>query len=236
MPSDSIALLPTAAFLGFFHTLVGPDHYLPFIMMATARKWSRTKTAVITLLCGVGHVSSSVVLGLVGVGLGMAVTRLEGIESYRGDLAAWALLAFGLVYFVWGVRRAYTNRPHTHRHIHPDGHSHEHEHVHHQEHTHLHADRGRTGITPWALFVVFVLGPCEVLIPLLMYPAAQKSMLGLALVTLVFATTTIATMLALVLAASYGIRLLPLQKIERYSHAIAGATICLCALAIHWGL
>ena len=236
MSPELIALVSTAAFLGFFHTLIGPDHYVPFIMMASARRWSRTKTAVITLLCGIGHVGSSVVLGMLGVALGIAVTRLEGIESHRGDLAAWALLAFGLVYFVWGLRRAYKNKPHAHRHIHTDGITHKHEHAHHKEHAHVHTQEGKVSITPWALFVIFVLGPCEPLIPILMYPAAKSSLLGIVLVSIVFAVITIGTMLGMVLIATYGIIFLPLKRIERYTHAIAGATICLCALAIHLGL
>ena len=36
--NDSIALLSlTAISLGFFHTLLGPDHYLPFIVMSKAK-------------------------------------------------------------------------------------------------------------------------------------------------------------------------------------------------------
>ena len=65
-----------------------------------------------------------------------------------------------------------------------------------------------------------------------MYPAAQSSYLGLALVTLVFGLTTIITMLTLVLIAAWGINFLPLKRVERYMHAIAGAAICLCGLAI----
>ena len=36
-------LLISAASIGFFHTLFGPDHYLPFIVMGKARKWSVKK-------------------------------------------------------------------------------------------------------------------------------------------------------------------------------------------------
>ena len=112
MEKELSALLVTAASLGFVHTLIGPDHYLPFIMMAASRKWSLVKTSLVTFLCGLGHVASSVVLGALGIVLGTAVMRLESVEAFRGDLAAWALTAFGLVYFVWGVRRAYKNKPH----------------------------------------------------------------------------------------------------------------------------
>jgi len=106
MNQEILALSLTAASIGFFHTILGPDHYLPFVAMSQARGWSRLRTISLTIICGIGHVASSVVLGLLGAALGMAVSRLEAIESIRGDLAAWVLIAFGLVYFVWGIRRA----------------------------------------------------------------------------------------------------------------------------------
>ena len=34
MSSELYLLVVTAASVGFFHTLFGPDHYLPFIVMA----------------------------------------------------------------------------------------------------------------------------------------------------------------------------------------------------------
>jgi nickel/cobalt exporter len=37
MSPELWTLTGLAAFLGFFHTLIGPDHYIPFIMMAAAR-------------------------------------------------------------------------------------------------------------------------------------------------------------------------------------------------------
>ena len=110
-------LILTAISIGFIHTLIGPDHYLPFIMMSKARGWSIGKTIWITLACGIGHVFSSVVIGVLGIGLGLAVGKLEAIEAVRGNLAAWALITFGLVYAAWGLRRAFRNSPHTHTHL-----------------------------------------------------------------------------------------------------------------------
>lgn len=223
-PEISI-LLVTAASIGFVHTLLGPDHYLPFIVMAKARNWSISKTAWITALCGVGHVGSSVVLGLIGVALGVMVDKLVAIESVRGDLAAWAFIAFGLAYFAWGIRRAIKNKPHTHVHFHEDGSSHYHEHTHHADHAHVHNGPAKVNITPWILFTIFVFGPCEPLIPLLMYPAAQSSWAGMTLVAGIFGIITIGTMMTIVLMASKGISFLPLGKLERYSHALAGFII-----------
>jgi nickel/cobalt exporter len=233
MDTELGVLIITAASIGFFHTLLGPDHYVPFIMMSWARKWSALKTAVITFLCGIGHIGSSVVLGLVGVALGLAVKKLEIIESVRGNIAAWLLIAFGLAYFVWGLRRAYQKKSHSHSHIHI-GTEHEHPHSHHLEHAHVHDETDKASITPWVLFTIFVFGPCEPLIPILMYPAAKNSLFGLAVVTGVFGLTTIGTMLGVVMLSAAGVNFVPLHRLQRYSHAIAGATICLCGLAIQF--
>jgi len=229
-----LILLPMAGSIGFLHTVLGPDHYVPFVVMSRARGWSAVKTALITFLCGLGHVASSVVLGAIGIAAGIALTKLEGIESARGEIAAWLLIGFGAVYFAWGLRRAMRGKSHTHAHLHRDGALHEHEHDHESAHLHVHADEGKPSLTPWILFTVFLFGPCEPLIPLLMFPAAAESASGVFLVASVFGAVTIGTMLAAVLALSFGLRLVSMKPLERYSHALAGATICLCGLAIRF--
>lgn len=233
MNKEILVLCITAASIGFFHTIFGPDHYLPFIVMSRARKWSKTKTAFITFLCGLGHILSSVVLGIIGVIFGIAVMKLEMFESFRGNLAAWALISFGFAYFIWGIHQAIRNKPHKHLHLHDGLGEHEHKHSHVSEHSHLHQET-KKNITPWILFTIFVLGPCEPLIPLLMYPAAKHSLLGMVLVTLVFGTVTIFTMFSIVMLTSWGISFASLGKVEKYSHALAGLTICLSGLCIQF--
>lgn len=205
-----MVLYITAASIGFIHTIFGPDHYLPFVVMSKARRWPLAKTGLITFLCGIGHIMSSVVIGVTGIILGIAVMKLEALEAFRGNLAAWALIGFGLAYFVWGIRRALKNKSHTHLHI------------------------RKKNITPWILFTIFILGPCEPLIPILMYPAAKSSILGLVWVAAIFGAVTITTMLGIVMALSFGVNLLPLRRIERYTHALAGLTIFLCGAAIQF--
>jgi sulfite exporter TauE/SafE len=218
----------TAASLAFVHTLFGPDHYLPFIVMARARKWTLYKTTWVTLLSGFGHVMSSVLLGAVGIAVGAGLNRLELFESFRGDLAAWLFVIFGFVYMAWGIYRGVRNKPHKHFHHHANGTVHVHEHIHSNDHDHVH----KNNITPWILFTIFFLGPCEPLIPLLMYPASQSSTWGIIQVSAVFSIVTMGTMLALVLVASYGLKMVRFGKVERYMHAIAGATIFLSGIGI----
>lgn len=237
MSQELLVLTATAGTLGFVHTVLGPDHYLPFVVLARARRWSKATTSLVTVLCGIGHVGSSIAIGAVGIALGVALAKLEWIESTRGDVAAWLLTAFGLLYMVWGIRRAVRQRTHSHAHSHLGGEVHHHTHTHEDAHLHPH-DQPSAAIplTPWILFTIFVFGPCEPLIPLLMYPAAAESAFGIALVAGVFGAATIATMLVIVLALSFGLQRLPTHNLERYSHALAGAAIFLCGVAIHLGL
>lgn len=230
--NEAQILLLTTASIAFLHTVLGPDHYIVFTAMGKARAWSLSRTLRITLYCGIGHVLGSVVIGVVGLVLGAQLASLIQIESVRGNLAGWALLAFGLMYFAWGLSKAGRDRSHSHVHAHGDV-VHDHEHDHHDEHTHVHDQTARNSITPWAIFIIFVFGPCEALIPLFMYPAAQQSAGLVMLVALVFGFVTLTTMIALVAITSIGLDKLKLPvAARRHAHAIAGASVALCGAAI----
>ena len=232
MNPEITVLTLSAAAIAFTHTVLGPDHYLPFIAMAKARGWSVARTLRITLLCGIGHLVGSVALGLAGIALGAQLVSLEWLEGVRGNLAAWLLIGFGLAYTAWGLRQAARNRPHTHWHSH-NGVTHSHVHTHHRAHAHVHeASPGSRSLTPWVIFIIFVLGPCEPLIPLLMYPAARESLFGVLLVAGVFGLVTVATMLLTVALTLKGLEKIHIRPLERYTHAIAGATVLACGLAI----
>jgi len=229
--NEASLLILTAASIAALHTILGPDHYLPFTAMGKARNWSLAKTLRITFYCGLGHVFGSIVLGIVGLLLGAQLASLVAIEGVRGDLAAWALIAFGLMYFAWGLKKA--GRGHSHAHVHSHGdlvHSHEHNHS--SEHAHAHTEGARGPIAAWSLFIVFVLGPCEALIPLFMYPAAKQSAALVIAVAVVFGGVTLFTMLCGVYLTTRGIEKLRLPSIDRYAHAVAGASIVACGSAI----
>lgn len=231
MQSDLLILSGTAAAIGLIHTIAGPDHYLPFIVLSKARKWDMAKTAWVTLLCGSGHILSSIILGFIGIIFGVAVFKLKAIESLRGELAAWLLIIFGLAYFIWGLRKARFWKPGRHYHAANQKHIQYHAHEHRGEHSHEPVNKEKN-ITPWVLFIIFVFGPCEPLIPLVMYPAAKHNLAGVVLVSAVFGMVTILTMLTVILTSAYGLSKLPLEKLERYSHALAGFAILLCGAAI----
>jgi len=201
----------SALLMGVMHTALGPDHYLPFIAISKARNWSTKKTLLVTLICGLAHVFSSILIGVFGIGFGIAVKSLELVESLRGDLAAWLLVGCGLVYMVWGLFHGLMNREHHH------------------------VDTKGDNLTPWALFVIFVFGPCEPLIPILMFPAATIGLSAALLVALVFALATLLTMVGVVIGVLYGLHFAH-SRSHRFSHALTGAVILLCGVVIQLGL
>jgi sulfite exporter TauE/SafE len=231
MTPELLLLGLSAAAIAFVHTVLGPDHYLPFIAMAKARGWGLQKTLRVTMICGVGHLAGSVALGVIGITLGVQLSSLEWLEGVRANFAAWLLIGFGLAYTAWGLRQAYRNRPHTHWHSHGRE-VHEHLHSHHNDHLHVHEKANTKSLTPWVIFVIFVLGPCEPLIPLLMYPAARESISGVVAVTGIFGLVTVLTMTILVALSLKGMESVKMKRFERYYHAIAGSAILACGLGV----
>ena len=201
---ELMALLLSAAGIAFTHTLMGPDHYLPFVAIAMERRWRWRKLLGVMLICAAVHLLGSALLGALGIAMQAELARLVAVESVRGELAAWLLLSAGLVYLAWGVHQA--GRHHVRRH---------------------------RGLRPqWLIFLVFILGPCEPLIPLLMYPAVTASTAGVIAVVAVFGLVTVFTMLLAVSLSYASMRQLHTPGLHRYGHALSGATLSACGASI----
>lgn len=197
------ALALTAAVVGSTHTLA-PDHWVPFAALARAQRWSVRRTFWVTVLCGFGHVTVSALLGLLGLLFGLEMVAAFGA---RMEAAAGVLLvAFGIVYAVWGLRRALGKRVHGHAH-------------HHYDHVHEPA-RATVG----GLFVLFSADPCVAVVPIL-FAAAPLGAHSATAVVLVYEVATIATMVALVLPARAGAKALRFSWLERWADTAAGAVI-----------
>ncbi len=234
--SETVALCATALVVGFCHTILGPDHYVPFAAMARAGGWSPAKTLRVTVACGLGHVAGSVALGLAGLALGVVVLRLEGLEALRGEVAGWLLVAFGLAYAAWGVVQTSRGGPHEHVHARATGTGPAAPHGRQSTPVRV-ADAAAASVwAPWLLFLVFVFGPCEPLIPLLIVPAARANGWAVAAVVAAFAGATVATMATAVLAVRYGVGLVERPQLRRHAHALAGVAILVCGVLVKIGL
>lgn len=77
MAVDMTAMILSAIAISFLHTASGPDHYLPFIVLSRSRKWSLYRTIGLTIACGLGHILSSVIIGMIGIALGWHLSKLN---------------------------------------------------------------------------------------------------------------------------------------------------------------
>jgi hypothetical protein len=204
-----VALLLGVVSVAFFHALA-PDHWVPFVALARGSRWSMGKLAMVTTLAGIGHVASSLLLGLLGLWAGLAVHRLQGTEALRGSVAVWLLIGFGVAYAMWGIKHA----------------QHHHPHVSVQEVAKAYATR-----RVWMLIAILVFGPCEPLIPM-MFLASQQGMAAVWVMSLVFSLVTIAMVVGQSCLSYAGVRLIRTQWMERYAHAMAGGVIVLTGLAV----
>ena len=82
------------------------------------------------------------------------------------------------------------------------------------------------------MFIVFLLGPCEPMIPLLYFPAAKNSWAGMMILIIVYTICTLATMILMVVLGYYGFSILKTEKLERYMHPLGGLTVFICGLGM----
>jgi len=191
--------------IAFVHTLA-PDHWVPFVSIGRAQKWSKTKLVWVTLLGGIGHVGSSIVIGCIGLALGFSLSGLNVMESQRAEVAGLLLIGFGIAYAVWGLKQV-------------------------SKHKHHHFDAKHT-VTLWALIAIFVLGPCEPLIPLMFISAAHGWQAVIWIIT-IFSAITIAMMVGQALLVYLGISIFKFARISHhYSHAFAGLVIALTGVMV----
>ena len=239
MTTWTLTLTAAAISVGSVHTLA-PDHWMPFALLARAEHWSARRTAAVTALCGLGHVTVSVALGLMAAGFGLEVVdrlgrRLEGV-------AGLVLIAFGSIYGLWALHRTVRSGWHDH-----DAPGLLHWHVHHDSdhgvahaaglapragHVHAHPRR----LTAWALFLLFSADPCVAVIPLI-FAAAPLGVSSTLTVVAAYETATIATMVLLTLPARHAAARIRGAWADRYGDALAGGLIAVVGMvAVRLGL
>jgi nickel/cobalt transporter (NicO) family protein len=214
----ALALVAAAVGIGSVHTLA-PDHWAPFGALARAERWSAKRTVAVTAACGLGHVTGSVVLGLLSVFFGLEVLQRFGrhLESASGLL----LIGFGVAYAAWSLHRSISARTHAQMHAHG--------------HVHRHAAHGHrahdVSLTPWTLFLLFSADPCVAVIPLI-FAAAPLGWGTTVAVIVAYETATIATMVLLVLPARAAATAVRGVWVDRYGDAFAGALVATVGIAV----
>jgi nickel/cobalt exporter len=225
------ALVVAAVSIGSIHSLA-PDHWVPFAAMARAERWSARRTAVVTALCGLGHVTASVALGVLGVVFGRELFEAFGerLESAAGML----LIGFGIAYGLWGLQRTLRGRAHAHAHAHGYVHTHRHGHqpstMSHQPSAISH-DEVHRPLTAWTLFLLFSADPCVAVIPL-MVASAPLGWTSTFAVAAAYELATIGTMVALVLPTRAAIGRVRGAWVDQWGDAVAGGIVAFVGVVV----
>jgi nickel/cobalt exporter len=203
-----LAITAAAAAVGSLHS-VAPDHWVPFAALARARRWSTAHTARVTILCGLGHVTVSAILGVVALITGLRAVHAIGVRLE--EHATLLLMAFGTIYMVWGLWRSFRCDPFAVMHHH------------HHHHAHGHNDHDH-GLTEWSLFLLFSADPCVAVIPMIV-AASAGGWGAVGAVVIVYEVATIAAMIVLVGIAMAGVRTMRFPFLDRFGDAVAGGLI-----------
>ncbi len=218
MRAQALLLVGAVAGVGVLHTIM-PDHWVPITLLARQRGWSKAETARAAFQAGVGHVLSTLAIGLVVWIAGAAFARRFG--SLVDAAASLALIAFGAWFAIAGWRemsRGPVGHGHTHDHAHPHGAA-----------GHAHPPSGRTG-----LLIILGSSPMVEGIPAF-FAAARYGIALIALMAAVFAASTIATYVVLCAGSAAGFGRLRLGPLERYGEVLSGGLIALVGVVFALG-
>ncbi|MFD1160935.1 urease accessory protein UreH domain-containing protein [Hwangdonia seohaensis] len=228
METELSILLFTAISVSVLHTVSGPDHYIPFIAIGKSKGWKLPKIVMWTAICGSAHVLASVLLAIGGAAIGFSLGKIDGLNEVRGGLASWAIFIFGILYFLYGLYNIYRDKRHKHFDVYDDGSVYVFEHNHKQ----MTYPTNRRKVTPWILLLIFLLGPCEVLFPLLTYPAVEQSSFTMFLLIGTFLLTTVSTMMLVVMLLYYGFSFVKTEWLEKNITPISGLSIAICGIGM----
>jgi nickel/cobalt transporter (NicO) family protein len=243
-----------SSLLSFFHALI-PHHWLPLALAGKSEKWSVKETIRITLLIGLMHTFSTIIIGIVIGIIGYKLTDL--FQSFENLLAPSILIGLGLFFLVNNFiskdkhehdeHHHHEPEEHHHHDVHNNGeqnHEHNENHEHHCNHHHDHTTHHhlseeeikflsrkskRTVIS--AIGTMMVFSPC-IEIEAFYFTAGKYGWTGIALLSLIYFIITIVVMLSCVLLAKKGLDYInkKLHFFEHYSKAIAGSVLIILGL------
>lgn len=235
MNSTVLASVAATGFIvAFFHAAI-PTHWLPFVLVARARGWARTKTIGVALFAGLGHVALTSLLGLAIAWFGFTM------EEHLGKVFPWAtsglLVAIGF-YYAW---RQLTGRGICH-HNPPGGHHHASEHCGHEEaeHSHWDAELRESPLVEaqrgdWAaiggLFVMLTLSPCEGFLPIYL-SGVQFGWFGFFVLSGILAVGALAGMTLFTWLTLVGLERVELKQFERFEAGLMAALFAVLGLLV----
>lgn len=203
-----ISLLGGGFVAAFLHAAL-PTHWLPFVLVGRAQRWSLMRVMTVAVTAGLAHIASTALVGSLIVAAGLALNAWIG--GLLPHLSAALLFIFGAFY----LARASLQRPVTA--------------------TGPEAEVPEPAVSDraafWGLVLMMAVTPGEVLLPIYL-SSATEGVMALALLTLAFAAGTVLGMTILAALASAGYSILRLERWARYEGAILGVALILIGLLV----
>lgn len=217
-----VILILTAGLLGFLHSVL-PDHWVPLAVVARTNRWSIARTARVSFLASLGHVVTSVGIGLLIAAVGLQFRAT--VERRQDQIVGAILMLTGVGFLIWAL----TGHGH-HHHDHHDGHDHDHDHAGHAHpHPHVVAPDA-PGASPFQRLAGIVVpfgaaaSPDLTFLPVLL----AGSTIGIATaggVLVGFALATFATFVGLTVLATLGGYQVNWPWLEEYGNHLTAAVL-----------
>ena len=203
-----ISLLGGGFVAAFLHAAM-PTHWLPFVLVGRAQRWSLMRVMTVAVTAGLAHIASTALVGSLIVAAGLALNAWIG--GLLPHLSAALLFIFGAFY----LARASLQKPITA--------------------TGPEAEVPEPAVSDraafWGLVLMMAVTPGEVLLPIYL-SSATEGVMALALLTFSFAAGTVLGMTLLAALASAGYSILRLERWARYEGAILGVALILIGFLV----
>lgn len=203
-----ISLLGGGFVAAFLHAAM-PTHWLPFVLVGRAQRWSLMRVMTVAVTAGLAHIASTALVGSLIVAAGLALNAWIG--GLLPHLSAALLFIFGAFY----LARASLQKPITA--------------------TGPEAEVPEPAVSDraafWGLVLMMAVTPGEVLLPIYL-SSATEGVAALGLLTLSFAAGTVLGMTLLSALASAGYSILRLERWTRYEGAILGISLIVIGLLV----
>jgi len=185
----------------FLHAAL-PTHWLPFVLVGRAQRWTLPKLLSAVATAGLAHIATTAVVGGLIIAAGLALD--QWVAGFLPHLSAALLFLLGAFYLVKSAIR----RP-----VLAGGPA-----LDLAEPTVSHA------AAFWGLVAMLAITPGEVLLPIYM-SSAQEGTMALALLTAAFAVGTVLGMGVFTTLARAGASVLRLERWARYEGAVLGLAL-----------
>jgi nickel/cobalt transporter (NicO) family protein len=197
--------------LSTIHALI-PNHWLPLIAVGKTEKWTQNQTLLATIITGVAHTLSTIILGFIVGFIGFKLSSSYTLISET--IAPLILVGLGAIYIIVDIRG-----------------SHRHQHHHKMEHisTEKNSRKSRWVAILTSLSIAMFLTPC-IEIEAYYFQAGTIGWIGIFIVSAVYLMTTVMVMLLLVYMGMRGVKTFKSHFLEHHEKGITG--IALVALGI----